>query len=483
MRLERNLSKEAEVRTSFAPYPAPTVDWCDTARVTIDVLPDVALLEIFDSYVDKASIEAWHTLVHVCQKWRTVVFGSSHRLNLRLYCSARTPVKEMLDVWPLLPIIVWGHDTEMWGTDNIVAALEHNNHLCNLHLVNITSLQLENVLTEMQQPIPALTVLELQLLDERGLIIRDSFLGGFAPRLQTLILNGLPFPGLPKLLLSATDLVHFTVWGCSLSGYISPEAMVTCLSALTRLETVKIGFKSPRCRPEQNTRRPPPLTRTLLPVLTELRLKGVNEYLEDFVARIDAPQLNKLAITFFHQLILDTPHLTQFISRTPNFMTHNQACLIFSDWDVGIVLPQRYDGSLSLVISCSHSDWQLSSLAPVCSLSLPQVIIPAVEHLYIFENRLQNWQQNDIENSQWLELLRPFTAVKGLYISSEFTSRVAPALQELVGSRVSEVLPALQGLFLEEPLPSGHAQEAIGEFVAARQLSRHPISVSHWKRR
>jgi len=43
---------------------------------------------------------------------------------------------------------------------------------------------------------------------------------------------------------------------------------------------------------------------------------------------------------------------------------------------------------------------------------------------------------------------------------------------------VTEVLPALQTLFLEEKLPSGPIQDAIGQFVAERQL---PITISHWE--
>ena len=62
------------------------------------MLPDVALLEIFDFYGDEEHTEAWRTLVHVCQKWRNVVFGSPRRLDLRLYCTARTPVRETLDL-------------------------------------------------------------------------------------------------------------------------------------------------------------------------------------------------------------------------------------------------------------------------------------------------------------------------------------------------------------------------------------------------
>jgi hypothetical protein len=42
------------------------------------------------------------------------------------------------------------------------------------------------------------------------------------------------------------------------------------------------------------------------------------------------------------------------------------------------------------------------------------------------------------------------------------------------------VLPALQALFLEEPLPSGPVLEIIRKFVAARQLAGHPVAVSRW---
>ena len=46
------------------------------------------------------------------------------------------------------------------------------------------------------------------------------------------------------------------------------------------------------------------------------------------------------------------------------------------------------------------------------------------------------WQElDDMENVQWLELLRPFTTTKNLYLSEETALRVAPALQELTGGK------------------------------------------------
>ena len=441
--------------------------------VTVDILPDVALLEIFHFYVDDAharsDLKAWHTLVHMCRKWRNVVFGSPRRLNLRLRCTARTPVRETIDAWPLLPIDVWGNDHETWGVDNIIAALEHNDRIRQLSFAILAGSSMENVLAAMQQPFPELERLQLHTRSETS-VVPASFLGGSAPQLQSLTLQSILFPELPKLLLSANHLVTLHLYDIPHSGYFSPEAIVTGLSALTSLESLIIKFRSPQSRPDRR-RRPPPLTRTLLPALTDFEFKGVSEYLDGLVARIDAPLLDELYITFFHQLIFDTPQLTQFISRTPKFKAYDDAWVHFFSFGVRVT---TIDEALGLTISCRESDWQLSSLAQVCS----SIFITAIEHLYIRQCSLL-WQDN-IETGQWLEFLHQLIAVKDIRISGGFAPQIAPTLQELVGGRVTEVLPALQTLVLEETLPSG-VQETIDKFVAARELAGHPIAVSFWE--
>jgi hypothetical protein len=455
--------------------------------VTIDTLPDVALLEIFDFYMYEEQIEVWYALVHVCRQWRKVVFGSPRRLSLRLHCRAGKPVRETLDVWPPLPIVVMVYGDEAWDEGDIVAALKRNDRVCGIDLCpgHVPNRRLENLFAAMQQPFPALTRLQLhcEARDETAPVFPSSFLGGSAPRLQSLILGGIPCPGLPKLLRFAIHLVTLELSGIPHSGNFSPEAMVIGLSVLIRLEKLVIGFDSPQCRPDRKSRSPPPPTRTLLPVLTTFQFKGVGEYLEDLVARIDAPLLDDLEITFFHQLVFDTPRLTQFISRTPRFNAYDGARVVFSELEVRITLSQTLDETLKLGILCNLSEWQLSSLAQIHSSFFPQGLLHTVEHLHILENEYwrPDWQE-DIEGNQWLELLHPFTAVKDLHMSQEFVPRITAALRELVaGESVSEVLPALRSVFLEEPLPLGPVQEAIGQFVAARQLAGHPITVSHWR--
>ena len=388
----------------------------------------------------------------------------------------------MLDVWPQLPIVIWSNIREKWGVGNIIAALGHNNRICEITLPGIPNSQFKQVLAAMRQPFPELIHLRLQTEDATTPIIPGSlpgwFLGGSAPpRLQSLFLDRIPIPGLPSLLSSATELVDLELWRIPHAGYFSPEALATCLSVLTKLKKLVIRFESPQSRPDRKTRcpHPHPQTRTLLPVLTQLEFKGVDEYLEDLVARIDAPVLGKLDIVFFHQLMFNTPHLAQFISRTPKLKTHDGAHVFFYTESVLVSFPQTFSGSLNLAILCSQSDWQLSSLAQVCSSSFQHVLVPAVEHLYIHEGGFAQLRwQDDIESSQWLELLYPFTAVKGLHVSLGFVPRIASSLQELAGEGVTEVLPALQSIF---SLPSRPFQ-AIGWFVATRQLSSHPVAVS-----
>jgi len=74
--------------------------------------------------------------------------------------------------------------------------------------------------------------------------------------------------------------------------------------------------------------------------------------------------------------------------------------------------------------------------------------------------------------------LVPFTTVKDLYLSKEFAPGIAVALQELVGGRITEVLPNLRNIFVEGLKALGHFQENIGQFVAVRNLSDHPIAIS-----
>jgi hypothetical protein len=309
-------------------------------------LPDDVLLEIFDIYLNGDIYWEWEwlTLAHVSRRWRNVVSASPCRLDLLLLCTEKTPVREMLDAWPTLPIKI-SHNLHSTSpiecADSIFAALEHRDRLCHISLQagGGPGPQWETFAeATMQEPFPALTGLNLKWKDDTAPILPESFLDGSAPRLEWLSLKRVPFPSLPRLLLSASDLVNVSLSQIPHTGYISPERMATCLAAMTRLKSISLGFPSPRSRPDPASRQPPPSTRVVLPTLTSFSFFGVSEYLEDLVALIDAPLLHHVYVTFLHQLIFDIPQLARFIGFSEELGTLDQVDVSFYDSSIEVIL-------------------------------------------------------------------------------------------------------------------------------------------------
>jgi hypothetical protein len=264
-------------------------------------------------------------------------------------------------------------------------------------------------------------------------------------------------------------IVYLHLYRIPHSGYISPDMMATCLAALPNLRHLTFGFRSPLSRPLQVGL--PPLTRALLPALTNLSFKGAGEYFEDLLARTHIPLLELLDMQFFMDLIFDLPRTYLFIDRTEGLRPLGRAWVTLDLKRIGIQL-----GRIALEILCEERDWQLSSLAHVCHHHLP---LSSVEQLIVCERIPKtslHWK-HDMDYSQWLELFRPFIAVRNLYVAKQFVPFVTAALQELTRERTMEVLPALTDLFLEGFGPPGPVQEAINRFVSARQLSNHPIVI------
>ena len=449
---------------------------------------------MFDFYI--SGIEDWHTLIHVCWRWRNVVFSSPRRLNLQLLCTPRRPVTEMLNIWPELPIHVSYHgDLRLEaaeGTDNVTAALKLKGSISRISLrIDSCSAVWENIAAVMQDqdPFPILRYLDLHLWSSGEMIpvISDSFLGGSAPRLKHLFLHGILFPALPNLLLSATNLVILWLSDIPHSVYISPEAMVTYISVLTRLKTLSLRFRSPRSRPDRAGRFLHPSSRTLLPALTFFGFKGATEYLEDLVSRIDVPLLESSDMTFFHQILFDIVQFPNLASHMEMFTGLGRADVVLLGYYINITLSPKggtVDSiKLKLEIPCTELDWQLSTLAQVYNLCLGT--LSSLECLSICDHRYSppRWQ-DDMENTQWLELLDPFAAVKDLYLSQEVSLHVASALKELSEERLTEVLPALQDIFIDDLQPFGFIQEAFRDFVAMRrrQVSGLPVAIHRWIR-
>ena len=421
------------------------------------------------------------------------MFASPRRLDLKLFCTPQRSVNsKTLDIWPELPIVLKDDDLE--PKENhvtiMIAALRHRNRVCKISFSCYGQYQDSPLLKEfaaIDEPFPALTALSLFVYEPNVPVLPDSFLGGSAPRLRSLDLLGIPYPSIGTLLSSTTNLVELSLCGISHSGYISPETIAPCLPTLTRLESLELGFQHPRSQAHRANRHPPPLTRVVLPSLTFLVFHGDIEYLEDILSQIETPILEYSKFYFFNQLVFDTPLLGHFIRRTETFIaSHALAarikCFDSSIW-INIGLSEREemadDGwQIRLGISCKPLDWQLSALAQVLNSFLPS--LSTLESLLIEITR-KDWQ-GEIEVIQWREFLHPFASVNGVtLVHEDLVRHVALALQELAGDGETEVLPALQNLFLRTDgwQPSGPVKEAIEQFIATRQLHGHPVTVHY----
>lgn len=435
------------------------------------MLPNDVLLEIFELSVCRA--EAWETLVHACRRWRYIIFTASSRLELRLVCTTGTPAKEMLDIWPKLPIIIRVSGIKN-GFDDVIAALKHHDRVCEIHVTatHVSDSELRPLVEAMQDTFPALTDLHLDL----GLIPRaepfvpDSLLGGTAPCLRSLFLKNLACSELPKLLLSASSLVDISLLNIPYSRATSPETMFDCLSSLTKLEQLRIGFQHRIYIPRSASHRPSrsPLTCTVPPMLTYVIIKTTN-----------LP-------------VLDISQISLFMGcqYTEPVRELDRAHMRFIDDYVDIILSSRKGttGHKMVTFTIIHDSegWRLRFLtrgfrpgSPYRLVGLPITFFEPFDLSSRGGPHPPLWAHG-MENTPWMELLRIFTAVEDLYLSEGLARCVAPALRELTGEGLAGVLPALRNLSIASLRPSGPVKEAIGKFAAARELSGRPVVVQRW---
>jgi hypothetical protein len=471
-------------------------DLCGTGKnrrhTTIDDLPEEILLEVFDFYRREAVGRSrggrpwkWHRLAHVCRRWRYVVSISPRRLRLQILCKSGAPIEPILHTWPTLPIVVRykGSRKPKLLPSNIVAAFRHPDRICDID-IGVTSSVLESMVDAMQWPLPLLERVRITSNESTGHSVIPSpgiFMGGSTPRLQNVYLDGIvfPFPELRRLLFSSNHLVEIRLCNITDSGYFSPHALVSGLSALTRLKRLEIHFHRSTSIPTQhNTDPPPPVERASLPSLTFLAFHGVSRYLEGVAARIDFPSLTFVIIKFLNEFIFEIPQLCRFIGRVDALKSPNEVIVKPSQDNSSITFTQRGErrrnlGELFLVISGGPLDWQLSSTTQIFTQLSP--LLSNVKILAFGKYPSAPAIEDDVDPTQWLELFRPFSSVWNVRVTEKLVPDVALALGGLSEDAAPGVLPALITLTLEGHRDHPFVQDAAQRFVAQRQVSGRRI--------
>ena len=454
------------------------------------MLSDDILLGIFGFVLKLPHFQwTWYKLVRVCRRWRQIIFSSPLRLDLQLLCTFETPVRKCLGYWPAFPLVVdysFLRNKSLDGSitpedlDNILAALEQRDRVRHIDL-SVSGSLMAYLFAVMEEPFPALNHLLLSCTDrdkdqvfedededegEDRLVIPSKFLGGSAPRLREISLFNIPFPTIPPILSSASDLVKLQLEDIPRTPFPSPEAMVACLAVLTRLEDISIEFQSELSTRRRNHLRPSPETWVVLPAVASISYTGDNAYLEDFVARINTPLLNLIDIKysdedFDYQVtelikliersnlqpsrfgfveIFFEPRKTTFLLRPPNNPNEFAIAIQISSW--GGVRSQAVD--MTQMLS------QVSQVSAMIS-DVVRLDIEAASPWETDEECMDHEIMESMDDSgvKWLELFHPFNAIKTLYISSQLTEGVARAFGELTVETIAQVLPALELLHLE----------------------------------
>ena len=457
--------------------------------MAISSLPDDVLLEIFNVYrMDEVATSShlpwkWYGLVHVCQSWRSIIFSSTHHLNLELLCTHGTPVRKNLGCLPALPIVIhFPGSYRDSDEDNIIAALEHPDRVRVVELRVPCSLS-RKMVTVMQGPFPALTRLSLEWTKVGPKpVLPDAFLGGSAPSLQQIYLNGIYFSAALIPLLSARDIVDVDLRDISDTidvdlrdedisdtSYTSPEATVASLAALSRLKYLTLGFRwADTFFPDRISQSP--TTRTVLPALTRLCFVGCFGYLELFAAQIDAPQLDCLEIEFLEywdeEEIADYRifQLCKFVDRSEKLKLSSFRRMNLHIQSNTVTIELLHGGQSSFKLSIQDEGIN-QVLIQICGM------LSNVDRLFIGSGDTTYFGELG-DDILWLQLLRPFTAVKALTVQAELSHHVALALKYVTGEKAAEVLPALESLCLQ-----GWPMVYLEKFLAARRTVGLPVTL------
>jgi hypothetical protein len=465
--------------------------------VTFDTLPDGVLQDIFAFCLSNRDwhpighMKEWQRLVHVCQRWRQIIYGSPSYFDLQLHCSAQTPFRGNLSHWPEFPLTVryvipQNHDHDY----DLISALGRVDRVHRIELV-ITNPEVQDVFAAMQWPFPALTHLDLTGLDsdfEDELEVIElpyEFMEECAPSLQHLRLDAISCPTLPELLSSAPGLVSLQLedFVAGFSGYISPERLVGAMAGLACLRTLCIKFPFWRGPPNGVQVHLDPPIHAVLPALTRFVYRGDCDYLEDIVAHIDIPRVEDVQIEYLTPAIespVESRQLSQLIGRTENlgFAQFRRAQVTFDFWEAYIKLdrPQSecYQAQFSLTVRDSAPVAKLESPVPRMAHILGQlaVMLSSVVHLSI--NVENHGKRDRMDNSKWLPFLRLFPAVEALHVSGRLAGHLATVLEDIAEERVTDVLSALRLLRL------GDDDELVGsadQFLAWRQCTGRPVTV------
>ena len=468
-----------------------------THVISIHIIDDDSLLNIFylfrpfflgEDEDDYRSLDGghepwvqgrwWYRLAHVCQRWRNLILGSSSYLGLSLVCTNGTPVANMLEHSPPLPLTIdYRSEDGITAQDKegIYSALEQRDRVRHLRL-SFPVQNLRKLVLAIDEEFPILEYLIVGPTMEDGtdLKLSETFQ---APNLHHLKLGGFACPIRPRLHPTATGLVTLYLIINHPSAYFQPNVLLQWISFMPHLETLAILFTFPV--PNRDVKRQithtPNTAHITLPSLRLFWFRGVSAYLEAVICRLTTPLLEDLQIQFFEELTLSVPCLPQFMNTTEN-LRFDRATLDFTDEQIKLVMYSRGAKMRFFVVSvdCWHLDWQVSSVAQICNL-LSQVFSP-LEHLALRHkvHVRSSEDHEDVDRIEWRNLLWSFNNVRTLSVEDGLVEDLSRCLRLEDGELPLELLPELHKLTY---FGSRDAGGVFTSFINSRRDAGRPVAL------
>jgi hypothetical protein len=416
----------------------------------------------------------WYELAHVSRRWRDVILASPLRLDLHLVCTYGVPVADMLACSPPLPLTVLyeyrGREMTAEDEEGALLALSHRDRVHRVSL-RMPDPKLAKLITALDDQFPTLECLHMTSHEDTSLTLPQSFQ---APNLRRLYLWGIALPMRSPLLTTTGGLTTLRLWGIPRSAYFPPGYLLTRLSFLPQLESLWIEFHSPV--PNRDVIRQlseiPTMTHVTLPNLREFLFGGVSAYLEGLLERIAAPVLESLDVLFSNQLTFTVLQLSQFLQTSQN-LTFHTLDLVFGSVDFLAFSHEENRRPLRFWIRCKHFDWQVVSAAQILRTLSP--VLSVVENLTLrhFEHDRSSEWHNEVDRTQWRELLSPFSYVKTLFVDDELIEELSRSLCSEDGEESLALLPNLQEL--QYPGGGSDVGDAFTPFINERQTTDHPV--------
>ncbi|KAH9035719.1 hypothetical protein EDB85DRAFT_838736, partial [Lactarius pseudohatsudake] len=133
---------------------------------------------------------------------------------------------------------------------------------------------------------------------------------------------------------------------------------------------------------------------------------------------------------------------------------------------------------------CDGMDWKflqltqvLSGVSPILSDIIHFAISSETLLLECPEPSFPPDSPEELNNIEWLQVLRAFSSARTLFVAAMFAGHVSRALEDIAGVTAAEVLPTLELLYLEDqPISS------VDEFVAIRRDSGRPVTIVDTKK-